>query len=278
MKKLCFVAAALMLSAVFLYSGSQALRQWSEYHAGEETYRELSENVILPRDMETAQTNQIAPQASSETEAAVPEPTAESANFPDIQWPQVDFDELQRINPDIVAWLYCPDTLINYPVVQAGDNRWYLTHMFDGTTNNAGCIFADAGNAADFTDPHTIVYGHNLKSGKMFGQLCLYKEQRYYEAHPWMLLLTQEAGYFVEIFSGHVADASSDAWQLSFEGDSEFQGWLERAVQKSLIQSEVQPTAEDTILTLSTCSYEFTDARFVLHGILRRAIVWEDGR
>lgn len=273
MKKLCLITAASILLAVFLYSGSQALRQWSEYRAGEETYRELSEYVALPRDMETVQTDRIAPQASAEAEAAAStsEPAAESADFSDIQWPQVDFDELQRINPDIVAWLYCPDTLINYPVVQAEDNRRYLTHMFDGRTNSAGCIFADAGNSADFTDPHTIVYGHNLKSGKMFGQLCLYKEQSYYEAHPRMLLLTREAGYVVEIFSGHVASASSDAWQLTFEGDSEFQGWLERAVQKSLIQSEVQPTAEDTILTLSTCSYEFTDARFVLHGILRRA-------
>ena len=78
----------------------------------------------------------------------------------DIPWPQVDFDALAAINPHVVGWLYGEDTSIHYPVVQGEDNDYYLSHLFDGTTNPNGCLFLDCRGASDFSDNNSIIYGH----------------------------------------------------------------------------------------------------------------------
>lgn len=96
---------------------------------------------------------------------------------------KVDFERLQEENKDIIAWLYCPDTEINYPVVQSKDNEYYLRRLLDGTWNIAGTLFMDYRNAADCSDLHTIIYGHNMKNNTMFGSLPKYSKQEYYEEH-----------------------------------------------------------------------------------------------
>ena len=76
----------------------------------------------------------------------------------------VDFEVLQTENKDIIAWLHCPDTKINYPVAQSEDNSYYLRRLLDGSWNTAGTIFMDYRNSADFSDRHTVIYGHNMKN------------------------------------------------------------------------------------------------------------------
>ena len=96
-----------------------------------------------------------------------------------------------------------------------------------------------------------------------------YREQAYYDAHPSFLLLTPERRYVVEWFSGYVADTEESAWTLDFSGEESYLAWLGEVRGKSDFSCGVSPTAEDRVVTLSTCSYEFENARFVLHGILR---------
>ena len=182
---------------------------------------------------------------------------------------QADFEALRQIDENVVAWLYGPETPVNYPVVQAADNEYYLTHMFGKKKNSAGAIFVDAGCSPDFSDMHTILYGHHMKNGTMFAVLGNYREQAYYDAHPSFLLLTPERRYVVEWFSGYVADTEESAWTLDFSGEESYLTWLEEVRGKSDFSCGVSPTAEDRVVTLSTCSYEFENARFVLHGILR---------
>ena len=87
---------------------------------------------------------------------------------------QADFEALRQIDENVVAWLYGPETPVNYPVVQAADNEYYLTHMFGKKKNSAGAIFVDAGCSPDFSDMHTILYGHHMKNGTMFSSLTGY--------------------------------------------------------------------------------------------------------
>ena len=186
---------------------------------------------------------------------------------PDISWPNVDFEALSEINPDIVEWIYIEDTQINYPVVQGRDNQYYLKRLFDGKWNSAGCVFLDSHNEPDFSDRHSIIYGHHMKNGTMFSGLTEYKKQEFYEGHPTVLLMTSEQNIRVEIFAGYVASVEDNAWEIAMGSDVEFENWLEEA--SSCFKSEVAPAVTDRIVTLSTCSYEFDNARFVLLGVIR---------
>ncbi len=107
-----------------------------------------------------------------------------------------------------------------------------------------------------------------MRSGAMFAALDGYKRQSFYDAHPTMLLITPDATYEIQLFAAYVADPSEDAWEVSFTNEEEFQAWIDAAIARSTITSDVQPAPGDRLLTLSTCSYEFGDARFVVVGIL----------
>jgi len=226
---------------------------------------------------ESPATTEMPTQLLSESAQSVPaesgstEPPEAVYDYPDIEWPEIDFAQLREINPEIVGWLYLEGTEINYPIVQAEDNQWYLTHLFDGRENKTGCPFLDAENMGDFSDRHSIIYAHHRKDGSMFGRLKLFKKQDYYEEHPRFLVITEHARYVMEIFSGHVSRHDSDAWKIQFADDEEFEAWLKVITERSGIDTGAIPEKTDRILTLSTCSYEFSNARYVLHGILRRA-------
>lgn len=212
-------------------------------------------NISLPSE----------PPTESQVESVTQEEPVEP---PEPVRPQVDFDALRAINPDVVGWLVIDGTNINYPVVQGTDNQYYLRHLFTGEYNASGCIFLDSRNTRDFSDRHSILYGHHMGNGTMFNGLMDYKEQGFYDSHPTALLLTPAGDYEIEFFSGYVANVRASAWQMEFGSEVGFAEWLQAVKAKSLFQSEVMPSSADKVLTLSTCSYEFENARFVLHGAL----------
>ena len=107
-----------------------------------------------------------------------------------------------------------------------------------------------------------------MKNGTMFTDLEKYKEQDFFDEHPVGLLVTPDKNYKIEFFSGYVVASHESAWRIDFT-DAEFETWLQNAVDQSCFSSEINPSTSDNILTLSTCSYEFDDARFVLLGVLR---------
>lgn len=229
------VAMAVCL-VVMAVSGYMLYIQLSEYHTGTAAYDQLAKHVD-----------------SENTEAG---------------WPTVDFESLQAINPDIVGWLLCEDTVIDYPVVQGQDNSYYLNHLFDGTVNKTGSLFVDYRNTPDFADRNTIIYGHNMKNNTMFSALMGYKDQVYYEKHPHMKLLTPEMNYTIELFAGYVTDDQDDAWEIQFADGEEFMSWIEQLINRSTFSNNVDLTADDHVVTFSTCSYEFEDGRYVLFGKL----------
>lgn len=255
MRKKLVLAALLTLSLLVLSAGGYVLGQrTAEYAEGDEAYSGLEEYVSFPSSF------------PGEDESG----GLQQTETPQVQSgaPNVDFAALSRINPDIVGWLYCEGTQINYPVVQGGDNTYYLDHLFDGTQNANGCLFLDSRVDASFSSVHSIIYGHHMRSGAMFAALDGYKRQSFYDAHRAMLLITPDATYDVQLFAAYVADPSEDAWEVSFANDGEIQTWIDAAIAQSTFTSDVKPTTGDRLLTLSTCSYEFGDARFVVVGVM----------
>ena len=209
------------------------------------------ENTSLP---ETEPDENIHPDAE-ETEAAEPEILAE-----------VQALMKTARNSDICGWLYCPDTVISYPVVQAEDNSFYLHRDIDLNYSSYGTLFTEAMSARDFDNDNSIIYGHHMKDGGMFALLVNYAKKDFYEKHPVFYLNTPEMNYRVEVFAAFLTDMYSDAYNNSFDSDEEMQAWLDAAKEQSAIETDVEVVPGDRVLTLSTCTYEYDTARYVVMG------------
>lgn len=180
----------------------------------------------------------------------------------------IDFLSLKKINPDIVGWITSEGTEIDYPIVQGKDNDYYLHHLFTGESNKVGSIFMDDRNRKDFGDKNTIIYGHNMKNGSMFASLAKYEEQSYYNSFATISLYTPEGDFSIKLFAGIILDGDQNSIRLDFKDDLDFQNYLDLLKKVSTFKSDTIVTADDRIVTLCTCSYEFNNARFALFGKL----------
>ena len=184
----------------------------------------------------------------------------------------VDFDALKKLNPDVVGWIYQKDTIINYPIMRGSDNDRYLHADINKKYSVSGSIFMDYRNNADFSDFNTIVYGHHMHDGSMFKSLRGYtKENDYYKDHKTLELITPDKKYHLEIISSYITPATSDAYKYSFINEAEKQVFIDNAVMKSKISTGVTATTSDKIVTLSTCAYDYDEARYV---VVCKAVPW----
>ena len=178
----------------------------------------------------------------------------------------LDFDALRLTGPDIVGWVSIEGTVINYPVVQGEDNRFYLSHLPDGTPNSAGSIMMDVANTDLFTDDVTILHGHHMRSGAMFGDLEEYEREAYYLEHPMMRLYTPRGDYDVAIFAAYSVDGSTFAYPTAFSGQEGFDEFIARARSRTPYQTDVEVAYGDHLLMLSTCAYAYEYERFLVVG------------
>lgn len=180
----------------------------------------------------------------------------------------VDFEALAKKNEDIRAWIYSRNTVINYPIVQGRNNEYYLYRMFNREWNGKGSLFIDANCEHPFEDFNTIIYGHRMKDGSMFHDLIKYRDKAYYEKHRIMYLLTPDKRYKVRIFGVLTIPADSDFYRLSFIDDADKEGYINDVKTGSETPMDVEVTSADRIIMMSTCTYEFEDARLVVFGKL----------
>ena len=172
--------------------------------------------------------------------------------------------ELQETYPDAIGWIYIPDTNINYPIMQGEDNDFYLTHGTDGRSLKCGCIELDFRCENRFQNNFNILYGHNMKNGIMFANVCRFKERSYYDSHPYGWVYTSDAVYRLDFFSVAVTDWHDEI----YNGFRSLDEWTPHLKEISRIYEEVELTEQDKLVLLSTCSYEFDNARTVLTGKL----------
>lgn len=234
----------LLALAIMAVSGFQLGKSLLEYRKGTEEYDTLAE------------------EAKKEAEAPAQE-AEEEDQMPPFQ--EIDFALLQEQNPDTVGWIEFPGTRIDYPVMRNDDVGYYLTHTFSRAENIAGSIFMESANHGDFQDAHTIIYGHNMKNGSMFGLLKKYREQEYFQEHPYFYLYTPEATYVYDIFSCYEVSQDSDIYTAWYGADETFAAFVETLKKNSAYDTGVEVTAEDSIITLSTCVGVETN-RYVIHA------------
>lgn len=259
MAKILKAALILILAAVLLYSGVNLWDIGREYFGGSRNYDDLADQYVqtLPREEPTKGWEEW-----EEEEGPMEDNPGEYAPI------EVDFDALLEENPDVVGWLYCEDTVINYPIVQGPDNNYYLDKLLNKSYNICGTLFIDYRNAPDFSHYNTIIYGHKMKNGSMFGSIPKYKSQAYYEAHPELYLLTPAMDYKIVLVAGYVTPSSSEAYMIA-ESPEERDALIEKARAGSTFQADVEILETDRLVSLSTCVYDFANARYVLVGVLR---------
>jgi len=185
-----------------------------------------------------------------------------------------DFTELEEINEDAIGWISIADTSIDYPVFQASDNRYYLTHDCNHDESKHGSIFMDYHNAADFSDKHTILYGHNMKDGSMFHDLIEYSNHGFFDEHTYIKVYSQDVYRKWVIFSTYTTEPDFNYLQTAFASSEDYSVFLKALLSHSEFSNEnIQVTAEDKILTLSTCSNDFENGRRVVHAKLVEEVI-----
>lgn len=261
-----------LLLVIFVLSILRLFGYYLEYRAQEKLYEEVAETYTeMKITSAESERDEEKPSVSAETGEGgeiPPISTKEAEKNPQLCPISVDFDALLAVNEDIVGWLYCEGTNINYPIVQGYDNEYYLRHAYDKKESGAGAIFVDAGNRPDFTDSNTIIYGHNMKNGGMFAQLADWSDSVFFETHSEMWLLTPQQNYRVELFGGYLTKDASGSYTIFPAAGPEFAAYLKQAVAAADVRTETETPAEERYIMLSTCAYDFQDARYVLHGRL----------
>lgn len=226
------------------------------YRSGAKEYEELQQYVLkeaVPPSGSDSISTGTGEEDSSEEESA-PERMA-----------RIDLASLQSINSEATGWIEIPGTMISYPLVHTSDNLYYLTHTFRREINKAGSIFIETANKADFSDLHTIVYGHNMKDGSMFAGLKDYQKQSFYEAHPYVYVDLSGGAHCYEIFSCHTAAVTDISYTIGYAADEQYASFLDTLKASSLYDTGVTVGTDDSVITLSTCTNNGKD-RFVIHA------------
>ena len=262
---LIFAFALFWLSSILL-----------EYHKGDAEYNDILSHmeeieVTLPA-VDDSNIIEETDEAMAETEPGSLEQGAEnitddsgSSTPTRISLTVPDFDYLRSINSDVIGWVQIPGTPINYPIVQGSDNEYYLTHTFYGEENSSGAIYLDANIEDGLDDKNPIIYGHNLKSGKMFSRLNRYTRQSFWDTNRYVYITTEEGIRVYEVFSAYIAPPDMGVWQYGFGEDENFQAYIDRVMSYSVFDAGISVTAEDDIITLSTCA-NHVENRFVVHA------------
>ena len=181
----------------------------------------------------------------------------------------VDWVSLRATNKQIVAWLYCEGTHINYPVLQGKDNTYYLTHNLFKKADQAGGLFLDHRNKLGNTLQNLIIYGHRMKDGSMFGELAKFADKSYCDKHASFYLLTPDQNYKMDTIACRTVHGESKYFPTSFTDVDAEDRYISKARSQSYWQELPQKKQDGAILlTLATCSkYDFSDSpRLILHG------------
>ena len=242
----------LLCIAVFGIAAVKLIDIGKEYYDGQKEYEELKAYI---KEVPVCQPEKMTGD----------EPEKETGK-------EIDFEGLRKINEDLVAWIQIPGIGVDYPVVQGEDNEYYLYHTFQKENNKAGSIFLDYRNHDDFTDRRVILYGHNMKDGSMFAALLNYADDTFWEEHPTIRFDTLEETGTYQVLAAFYIDVSLSEDGVAFpfyeytglRDEAIFQEYLAQVGDRALYSTGVTAEFGEQLLTLSTCSYNTSDERFVV--------------
>lgn len=240
-------AAFIALVLAILALGAVVASYWH----GQQTYREVAHDAFPTAD------DVFAPAASG---GAVDLATAGGS---------IDWDALRAVNPDVVGWIYVPGTPVNYPVVQTSNNVTYLSTDFQGGHGwlaQFGCIFVAAENAPGFTDANTVLFGHHMNDGSMFGFIDGLFDPKRFNSTRTIYLLTPDGDFRLETFSILTCDENESIAQISFATEEERVAYVQDKMDRSAVAPDPALDASSVSKTfmLATCDNSARNLRQVL--------------
>lgn len=253
-KKIIFLCVIVVFIIVFSVCAYFVVNTLMEYKANEKAYEDLSQIAVMTKPS-------IPPMLDLDEEKE-PEKPKEYAPI------TVDFETLREEGPDIIGWLYLPDSIINYPVVQSADNNYYLYKLPNGKPNSGGSIFMDYSDEPTMTEYNTVFYGHNMKNGSMFAEMHKYREQEYYDQHKVIYYLTDEQDYAIDLIGAYVTPSTSECYGEPDTVEDRIR-MAQTAIDNSFFDAGIEVQEDRKLVTFSTCTHEFEKARFVVVGYLR---------
>ena len=266
-----FLIIIIACIAVMAFAAYNLIRLQLEYKEGRDEYEGLQQYATVKTAGETAARDADGEKASGK-ESASGDAGAEEETapiVPHMKCPiEVDFAPLKEINRDVIGWIYVGAVDVSYPVVQGKDNDYYLHRTFMNTENFAGSIFMESANKPDFSDPNTILYGHNMKDQSMFAKLRLLTDEEKYKNDPYIWILTPEHTYRYRMFSLHRVSYDGPVYTL-FSGPSKLvTDYISECAADSLVPLDISDANEKSrLITLSTCTAADTE-RYAAQGIL----------
>jgi len=187
----------------------------------------------------------------------------------DIPEPIEEIVNLKSRNEDVVGWIKINNTNIDYPILQAEDNEYYLRRDWLGNSSIPGSIFMDFRNyplGYNRSTTHTILYGHHIRDGSMFQNLMKYKEKEFFDENSIIEITDLYETHRFEIFAAYITSTDFYFIETRFPSRRHFTNLAGEFIDRSMHATDIEITGDDHILTLMTCTYEYDDARFVVHA------------
>lgn len=239
---------------VIVYSGGRILLTLKDYHDSEQVYQNARGAVTV----------------------------ADSSKGQAKEWYQqvmVDFPELLKQNDTVKAWIYMENNdHVNYPVLyKENDDNYWLRKSMDGKYAIAGSIFLEGKNRPNFEDYHSLVYGHQMNNKTMFGSLSDYKDDpNYYQDHQYFQIIRGDVVYRYQVFAWSDQNEDSDVYAVFKDKGEDYANHLKLLEKDAMTKTDVQISADDKVVTLSTCSK--TSDRFIVSGKRVAAYVYASGQ
>lgn len=191
---------------------------------------------------------------------------------------RVTFNELLKINKDVKAWITIDDTHIDYPVVQGKTNQEYLNKDVYGEFSLSGAIFLDYRNSPDFSDRYSLLYGHHMQNGAMFGDVVEFVNEDYFANHDTGTLYLPDITYKITLFACvETQEFDSIIYNPTGQNKENLDVLLGYIKDKATQYRSIEFGAEDLIIGMSTCAEAATNGRVVLFGRLDELNQIKDG-
>ncbi|MFI3213054.1 MAG: class B sortase, partial [Eubacteriales bacterium] len=221
--------------------------------------------------LEAEQESAVAAMTQEEMEEAIASHVQEQDEEAQPHEP-IDFEGLQELNEDVYAWISIPGTEIEYPIVQhETDDTYYLNYNIDGSYGYPGCIYTEKLNAKDFSDPNTLIYGHNMKNGTMFAGLHSYFDKDFFDENQIIYIYMPDQTITYQIFAAYIYDDRHLLYSFDFTDEEVYGTYLEeifsRRDMQTNLNTEVEVTTESKIITLCTCIGDQPDNRLLVQAV-----------
>ena len=212
---------------------------------------------------------------SAATETVIAEPETEENTEETVIYcdPVYDFGQLHEQNQDIYAWIVVPGTQVDYPLLQSETDNYYLDYNLDHSKGYPGCIYTNQCNRKDFSDYNTVLYGHNMKNGSMFGSIHSFEDETFFDGHPYIYVYTENERLTYEIYeAAKFTDVyiPSEYVIISKDDRDQFLADVREKVSdnKLHVREDMEIGEDDRLITLSTCVSGERNHRYLVIGVL----------